>query len=163
MGMLTNSLRGVNLLVPRNMVQASGMYNALMNSFEPGIVIEPLNSYRLKERQPDNLGEFQLKIGKVEFIKKGTDITVVSYGSTLRIVEKASVILEKHDISIELIDLQALIPFDIDNEISQSVQKTNKLLIIDEDYPGGASSYICLLYTSPSPRDATLSRMPSSA
>ena len=142
MGMLTNSLRGVNLLVPRNMVQASGMYNALMNSFEPGIVIEPLNSYRLKERQPDNLGEFQLKIGKVEFIKKGIDITVVSYGSTLRIVEKASVILEKHDISIELIDLQALIPFDIDNEISQSVQKTNKLLIIDEDYPGGASSYI---------------------
>lgn len=142
MGMLINSLRGVNLLVPRNMVQASGMYNALMNSFEPGIVIEPLNSYRLKERQPDNLGEFQLKIGKVEFLKKGIDITVVSYGSTLRIVEKASVILEKHDISIELIDLQALIPFDIDNEISQSVQKTNKLLIIDEDYPGGASSYI---------------------
>ena len=142
MGMLINSLRGVNLLVPRNMVQASGMYNALMNSFEPGIVIEPLNSYRLKERQPDNLGEFQLKIGKVEFIKKGIDITVVSYGSTLRIVEKASVILQKHDISIELIDLQALIPFDIDNEISHSVQKTNKLLIIDEDYPGGASSYI---------------------
>ena len=142
MGMLINSLRGVNLLVPRNMVQASGMYNALMNSFEPGIVIEPLNSYRLKERQPDNLGEFHLKIGKVEFIKKGIDITVVSYGSTLRIVEKASVILEKHDISIELIDLQALIPFDIDNEISQSIEKTNKLLIIDEDYPGGASSYI---------------------
>ncbi|RZP09904.1 MAG: transketolase [Flavobacteriales bacterium] len=142
MGMLINSLRGVNLLVPRNMVQASGMYNALMNSFEPGIVIEPLNSYRLKERQPDNLGEFQLKIGKVEFIKKGIDITVVSYGSTLRIVEKASVILEKHDISIELIDLQTLIPFDIDNEISQSIEKTNKLLIIDEDYPGGASSYI---------------------
>ena len=142
MGMLINSLRGVNLLVPRNMVQASGMYNALMNSFEPGIVIEPLNSYRLKERQPDNLGEFQLKIGKVEFIKKGIDITVVSYGSTLRIVEKASVILQKHDISIELIDLQALIPFDIDNEISYSIQKTNKLLIIDEDYPGGASSYI---------------------
>ncbi len=142
MGMLVNSLRGVNLLVPRNMVQAAGMYNALMNSFEPGVVIEPLNSYRLKERQPDNLGEFQLKIGKVEIIKKGIDITVVSYGSTLRIVEKASVILEKHDISIELIDLQALIPFDIDNEISQSVQKTNKLLIIDEDYPGGASSYI---------------------
>ncbi len=142
MGMLVNSLRGLNLLVPRNMVQASGMYNALMNSFEPGIVIEPLNAYRLKERQPDNLGEFQLKIGKVEFIKKGIDITVVSYGSTLRIVEKASVILEKHNISIELIDLQALIPFDIDNEISKSVQKTNKLLIIDEDYPGGASSYI---------------------
>ena len=142
MGMLVNSLRGINLLVPRNMVQAAGMYNALMNSFEPGIVIEPLNSYRLKEKQPDNLGKFQLKIGKVEFIKKGIDITVVSYGSTLRIVEKASVILEKHDISIELIDLQSLIPFDIDNEISQSVQKTNKLLIIDEDYPGGASSYI---------------------
>ena len=142
MGMLVNSLRGVNLLVPRNMVQASGMYNALMNSFEPGIVIEPLNSYRLKEKQPVNLGEFQLKIGKVEYIKKGIDITVVSYGSTLRIVEKASLILEKHDISIELIDLQSLIPFDIDNEISQSVKKTNKLLIIDEDYPGGASSFI---------------------
>ena len=142
MGMLVNSLRGINLLVPRNMVQASGMYNALMNSFEPGIVIEPLNSYRLKEKQPDNLGEFKLKVGKVEFIRKGTDITVVSYGSTLRIVEKASAILEKHDISIELIDLQSLIPFDIDSEISQSVQKTNKLLIIDEDYPGGASSYI---------------------
>ena len=142
MGMLVNSLRGVNLLVPRNMVQASGMYNALMNSFEPGIVIEPLNSYRLKEKQPDNLGKFRLKIGKVEFIKRGVDITVVSYGSTLRIVEKASIILEKHDISIELIDLQSLIPFDIDSEISKSVQKTNKLLIIDEDYPGGASSYI---------------------
>ena len=142
MGMLVNSLRGVNLLVPRNMVQAAGMYNALMNSFEPGIVIEPLNSYRLKEKQPDNLGEFQFKIGKIEFIKKGIDITVVSYGSTLRIVEKASTLSEKYDISVELIDLQSLIPFDIYNEISQSVQKTNKLLIVDEDYPGGASSYI---------------------
>ena len=141
-GMLVNSLRGIRILVPRNMVQAAGMYNSLLKSFEPAIVIEPLNSYRLKEKEPTNYGDFCLKIGKVDFIRKGTDITIVSYGSTLRIVDKACDILEKHDISVDLIDIQSIIPFDIDNDIIQSLKLTNKLLIVDEDLPGGASSYI---------------------
>ena len=141
-GMLVNSLRGIRILVPRNMVQASGMYNSLLKSFEPAIVIEPLNSYRLKEKEPTNYGDFCLKIGKVDFIRKGTDITIVSYGSTLRIVDKACDILKKHDISVDLIDIQSIIPFDIDNDIIQSLKLTNKLLIVDEDLPGGASSYI---------------------
>ena len=142
MGMLVNSLKGIRILVPRNMVQAAGMYNSLLKSFEPAIVIEPLNSYRLKEKEPTNYGDFGFKIGKVDFIRQGSDITIVSYGSTLRIVDKACDLLKEHDINVDLIDIQSIIPFDVDNEIVKSLKLTNKLMIVDEDFPGGASSYI---------------------
>ena len=141
-GMLINSLRGVRILLPRNMVKAAGMYNALLKSYEPAIVIEPLNAYRLKEKEPINYADFCPKIGKVDYIRRGEDITVVSYGSTLRIVDKACDLLKEHDINIDLIDIQSIIPFDIDNDIVKSLKRTNKLVVIDEDYPGGASSYI---------------------
>ena len=141
-GMLVNSLKGIRILVPRNMVQAAGMYNSLLKSFEPAIVIEPLNSYRLKEKEPTNYGDFGFKIGKVDFIRQGSDITIVSYGSTLRIVDKACDLLKEHDINVDLIDIQSIIPFDVDNEIVKSLKLTNKLMIVDEDFPGGASSYI---------------------
>ena len=141
-GMLINSLRGVRILLPRNMVKAAGMYNALLKSHEPAIVIEPLNAYRLKEKEPINYADFCPKIGKVDYIRRGEDITVVSYGSTLRIVDKACDLLKEHDINIDLIDIQSIIPFDIDNDIVKSLKRTNKLVVIDEDYPGGASSYI---------------------
>jgi pyruvate/2-oxoglutarate/acetoin dehydrogenase E1 component len=141
-GMLVNSLKGIRILVPRNMVQAAGMYNSLLKSFEPAIVIEPLNSYRLKEKEPTNYGDFGFKIGKVNFIRQGSDITIVSYGSTLRIVDKACDLLKEHDINVDLIDIQSIIPFDVDNEIVKSLKLTNKLMIVDEDLPGGASSYI---------------------
>ena len=142
MGMILNSLKGLLVLTPRNMVQASGMYNTLINCSDPALIIEPLNAYRLKEKEPKNLGEFNIPLGKVEFISKGNDITVISYGSTLKLIEKTIPELKKHNIEIELIDLQTLIPFDINNDILISVKKTNKLLIVDEDYPGGASSFI---------------------
>jgi len=141
-GMLINTLRGVRILLPRNMVKAAGMYNALLKSYEPAIVIEPLNAYRLKEKEPINYADFCPKIGKVDYIRRGEDITVVSYGSTLRIVDKACDLLKEHDINIDLIDIQSIIPFDIDNDIIKSLKRTNKLVVIDEDYPGGASSYI---------------------
>ena len=142
MGMILNSLKGMLILTPRNMVQAAGMYNTLLSCSDPALIIEPLNAYRLKEKEPNNIGEFNVPLGHVEYISKGKDITVVSYGSTLKLVEKAIVELLKHDIEIELIDLQTLIPIDINMDIVKSLEKTNKLLIIDEDFPGGASSHI---------------------
>ena len=142
MGMILNSLKGLLVLTPRNMVQASGMYNTLIKCSDPALIIEPLNAYRLKEKEPKNLGEFNVPLGKVEIISKGNDITVVSYGSTLKLIDKILPELKKYNIQIELIDIQTLIPFDINHDIVKSLKKTNKLLIIDEDYPGGASSYI---------------------
>ena len=142
MGMILNSLKGMLVLTPRNMVQAAGMYNTLLASSDPALIIEPLNAYRLKEKQPTNMGEFNVRLGQVEFIKKGKDITVVSYGSTLKLVEKTLVELSNHEIDIELIDIQTLIPLDLSMDIVKSLEKTNKLLIIDEDFPGGASSHI---------------------
>jgi pyruvate/2-oxoglutarate/acetoin dehydrogenase E1 component len=142
MGALLSTLRGINILVPRNMVQASGMYNTLLKCHEPAVIIEVLNGYRLKEKQPENLSEFTVLIGESEYIKNGKDITVVSYGATLRLVEKASTELEKLGVSCEIIDIQSLIPFDNNNLIVESLKRTNKLLIVDEDLPGGASSYI---------------------
>ena len=142
MGALLSTLRGINILVPRNMVQASGMYNTLMQCDEPAILIESLNGYRLKEKEPSNLSVFTVLLGKVEILKTGDDITIVSYGSTLRLVEKAAIELETLNIYVEVIDVQTLIPFDIDHTIKESLKKTNKLLIIDEDLPGAASSYI---------------------
>ena len=142
MGMILNSLKGMLVLTPRNMVQAAGMYNTLLACSDPALIIEPLNAYRLKEKQPTNMGEFNVRLGQVEFIKKGKDITVVSYGSTLKLVEKTLVELSNHEIDIELIDIQTLIPLDLSMDIVKSLEKTNKLLIIDEDFPGGASSHI---------------------
>lgn len=142
MGMILGSLRGMHICVPRNMTQAAGMYNTLFRSDEPALVIECLNGYRLKEKLPENVGSFTVPLGKAEILREGTDITVVTYGSTLRIVEEAAEELEQLGISIEIIDPQTLTPFDTDHLCAKSLQKTNKLLVIDEDVPGGASAYI---------------------
>jgi pyruvate/2-oxoglutarate/acetoin dehydrogenase E1 component len=141
-GMILHSLRGVHVCVPRNMTQAAGMYNLLLRADEPALVIECLNGYRLKEKLPQNVGEFTVPLGKAEIIREGSDITVVSYGSTLRIVEEAADELEKLGISVEIVDPQTLLPFDLEHVSAQSVKKTNKLLVVDEDVPGGASAYI---------------------
>jgi pyruvate/2-oxoglutarate/acetoin dehydrogenase E1 component len=142
MGSLINLLQGIFVLVPRNMTKAAGFYNTLLQSDEPAIVIENLNGYRLKEMMPKNLGEFRTPIGVVETIKEGHDITLVSYGSTLKLVEEASTDLAQVGIDAEIIDAQSLLPFDLNHDILESIQKTNRLAIIDEDIPGGASAYI---------------------
>ena len=142
MGGLINLLQGIYILTPRNMTQAAGFYNMLMKIRQPAIVVESLNGYRVKEKMPENLGDFTVPIGKIETILNGKDITVLSYGSTLRIVKNTAKRLLQDGISIEIIDLQCLIPFDIKNEIKESIRKTNRLLIVDEDVPGGASAYI---------------------
>lgn len=142
MGALVHLLRGIHILVPRNMTKAAGFYNTLLEADEPALVVECLNGYRLKEKLPNNLGEFRTPLGVVETIKEGLDITLVSYGSTLRLVEEAAIELEKVGINAEVIDVQSLLPFDINKDIVKSVAKTNRLLVIDEDVPGGASAYI---------------------
>jgi len=142
MGGLVSLLRGMFILVPRNLTQAAGMYNTLLQGYDPALVIEPLNSYRLKEKQPENLGDFTVPIGIAEQLTTGSDITVVSYGSTLRLVQAAAEKLAEMNIQVEVIDLQSLIPFDTTTVVGASVQKTNRLLIVDEDVPGGGSAYI---------------------
>ena len=142
MGALLHLLRGINILVPRNLTQAAGFYNTMLESDEPALIIETLNGYRLKEKLPSNLGEFKVPVGKVEIMKTGKDITLVSYGSTLRLVQQAAEDLQKTGIDAEVIDVQSLLPFDIQHDIVKSLQKTNRLLIIDEDVQGGASAYI---------------------
>jgi len=140
--MILGSLRGLHLCVPRNMTQAAGMYNTLFRADEPAVVIECLNGYRLKEKLPNNVGEFTVPLGHAEVLEEGSDITVVSYGSTLRIVQEAAEELTLLGISVEIIDPQTLLPFDKNNVCATSLKKTNKLLIVDEDVPGGASAYI---------------------
>jgi len=142
MGMLVNALRGIHILVPRNMTKAAGFYNTLLQCDEPALVVECLNGYRLKEKMPLNYGEFKTPIGVVETIKEGADITLVSYGSTLRLVEVAAKELMEVGIDCEIIDIQSLLPFDVNHDIVKSIAKTNRLLVIDEDVPGGASAYI---------------------
>lgn len=142
MGMILHSMRGLHICVPRNMTQAAGMYNTLLRGDEPALVVESLNGYRLKERLPANIGEFTVPLGKAEVLHEGTDITVVSYGSTLRVVQEALPELRKLGVSVELIDPQTLYPFDLDHACGKSLQKTNKLLVVDEDLPGAASAYI---------------------
>jgi len=142
MGMILNATRGVNICVPRNMTKAAGFYNLLLQSDEPAIVVEPLNGYRTKEKRPDNIGEFTTAIGIPEIVKNGTDITIVSYGSTFNLCQYATLELEKLNIGAELIDVQTLVPFDIEHKISQSIKKTNRLLIVDEDVSSGATGYI---------------------
>ncbi|MFC6262090.1 alpha-ketoacid dehydrogenase subunit alpha/beta [Flavobacterium panici] len=142
MGMIINAIRGIHVLVPRDMTQAAGFYNTLLECDEPALVIECLNGYRLKEKTPLNFGEFKTPIGVVETLKEGADITLVSYGSTLRLVQQAAEELLVLGIDCEIIDIQSLLPFDINKDIVKSVAKTNRLLVIDEDVPGGASAYI---------------------
>ena len=142
MGMIINALRGMYVCVPRNMTQAAGMYNTLLQSNDPGLVIECLNGYRLKEKLPANLAEFTVPLGVPEVLKEGTDITIVSYGSTLRIVQEAAEVLAGMDISCEVIDVQTLLPFDINHSIVESLKKTNRIIFIDEDVPGGAAAYM---------------------
>jgi pyruvate/2-oxoglutarate/acetoin dehydrogenase E1 component len=142
MGMLLHSVRGIYLCVPRNMTQAAGMYNTLLKGDDPAIVVECLNGYRLKEMMPDNLEQFTVPLGKVDILSEGSDVTLVSYGSCIRIAQKAVEKLALLGISVELIDLQTLLPFDLDQNIKNSLGKTNKLVILDEDVPGGASAFV---------------------
>jgi len=142
LGGILNLVRGIHVLVPRNMTKAAGFYNTLLEGDEPALVIECLNGYRLKEKLPNNIGKFKTPIGVVETVKHGSDITLVSYGSTLRIVEQAAKELQLVDIEVEIIDVQSLLPFDINHDIAKSIAKTNRVMIIDEDVPGGASAYI---------------------
>jgi pyruvate/2-oxoglutarate/acetoin dehydrogenase E1 component/TPP-dependent pyruvate/acetoin dehydrogenase alpha subunit len=142
MGMIVHACRGINICVPRNMTIAAGFYNTLMEADEPALVIEPLNGYRLKEKKPDNFGEFKFPLGIPETLKEGSDITLVTYGSCVRIAQEAIAMLETHGISVELIDVQTLIPFDIKSSIVESLKKTSRLVVLDEDVPGGASAYI---------------------
>lgn len=142
MGMIINAARGVHVCVPRNMTQAAGMYNTLIEADEPALVIEPLNGYRVKEAMPTNLGEYKTPLGKVDIVKEGTDLTLVSYGSTFNIAAEAVKELEKAGISVELIDVQTLLPFDLNHDISKSLEKTSRLMIVDEDVSSGASAYI---------------------
>ncbi len=142
MGVIINALRGMYVCVPRNMTQASGMYNTLLRSNDPGLIIECLNGYRLKEKLPSNLLEFTVPLGVPEILQEGVDITLVSYGSILRIIKEASDTLAELGISCEIIDVQTLLPFDIHHNILESLKKTNRILFIDEDVPGGASAYM---------------------
>lgn len=142
MGMILHSIRGMHVLVPRDMTQAAGFYNTLFKSDDPALIIECLNGYRLKERLPDNIGEFTIPLGVPDVLREGTDITVVTYGSMCRIVMAAAEDLERFGISVEVIDVQTLLPFDIHHVIKQSISKTNRVLFTDEDVPGGATAFM---------------------
>lgn len=141
-GMLLHALRGICICVPRNMTQAAGMYNCLLQSDDPGLIIECLNGYRLKEKLPLNLDTFTVALGVVEILEEGQDVTLVTYGSCVRIAQQAVDKLKKYGVSVELIDVQTLLPFDINQTIRSSIEKTNKLVVLDEDIPGGASAYL---------------------
>ncbi|MGE0636150.1 MAG: thiamine pyrophosphate-dependent enzyme [Bacteroidia bacterium] len=142
MGMIINSLRGIYVLVPRNMTQAAGFYNTMLAADDPAIIIEPLNGYRIKERLPDNIGEFRTPLGIPEILSEGTDVTLVTYGSCCRIAQEAVNQLKELGISVELIDVQTLLPFDVNKSIVESIKKTNRVLFLDEDVPGGAAAYM---------------------
>jgi pyruvate/2-oxoglutarate/acetoin dehydrogenase E1 component len=140
--MVINSMHGIRVIVPRNMTQAAGFYNTLLHSDEPGLIIEPLNAYRLRERLPENLGQFVFPLGIPEVINQGSDITIVTYGSCVRIAQEALTLLDDFGISAELIDVQTLLPFDIHQTIAESLKKTNRVLFFDEDVPGGTTAYM---------------------
>jgi pyruvate/2-oxoglutarate/acetoin dehydrogenase E1 component/TPP-dependent pyruvate/acetoin dehydrogenase alpha subunit len=142
MGAMIHALRGLHVCVPRNMVQAAGLYNTLLQGNDPAIMVESLNGYRLKEKLPSNLKTYKVALGEPEIIREGSDITIVSYGSTLRIIEEAAVIVARHGISLEIIDIQTLLPFDVNHSIVGSLKKTNRIIFIDEDVPGGAAGYM---------------------
>jgi pyruvate/2-oxoglutarate/acetoin dehydrogenase E1 component/TPP-dependent pyruvate/acetoin dehydrogenase alpha subunit len=142
MGMIINAIRGIYVCVPRNMTQAAGFYNTLLASDDPALVIEPLNGYRTKEPRPQNMGEFRVELGIPEILREGSDLTLVTYGSCCRIALDAATQLEQHGVSVEVIDVQTLLPFDRHHAIVESIKKTGKLLVVDEDVPGGASAFI---------------------
>jgi pyruvate/2-oxoglutarate/acetoin dehydrogenase E1 component len=142
MGAIISSVRGMMVCVPRNMTEAAGMYATLLEGDEPALVVECLNGYRSKENMPSNLGEYRTPIGIAEVVKEGTDLTLLSYGSTFNICQAAAKELEAMGISVELVDARTLLPFDTTNVSLQSLKKTNRLLIVDEDVPGGASGYL---------------------
>jgi len=142
MGTIINALRGIHILVPRNMTKAAGFYNTMLDSDDPALIIECLNGYRLKEKMPSNLGELRTPLGIPETIRTGTDITLVTYGSNCRLAMEAAEQLMDFGISVEVIDVQSLLPFDVNHHIVESVQNTNRLLVLDEDVPGGASAFI---------------------
>jgi pyruvate/2-oxoglutarate/acetoin dehydrogenase E1 component len=142
MGAVINSLRGLYVAVPRNFTQAAGLYNTLMQGNDPGLVVEPLNGYRLKEKLPDNLGDICVPLGQPEVLRSGQDVTVVTYGSMCRIVMEAAGILAEAGIDIEVIDVQTLLPFDLSQSIVESIKKTNRVIFADEDMPGGATAYM---------------------
>lgn len=142
MGMILHSLRGIYLLTPRNFVQAAGLYNTMLQSDDPAIVVECLNGYRLKETMPDNMGEYCIPLGEPEILQHGTDVTLVTYGSCIRVAQDAMKLLAQHNINVELIDIQTLMPFDVNATIVESLKKTNRVLFLDEDVPGGATAYM---------------------
>ena len=142
LGMMINSLRGMYICVPRNFTQAAGMYNTLLQSSDPGIVIEVLNGYRIKETLPDNLGEYTVPLGVPEVISVGDDLTVVTYGPNVRYVQQAIERIKDMSFSVELIDVQTLLPFDLEHVIGESIKKTNRLLVVDEDVPGGSAAFM---------------------
>ena len=142
MGMIINALRGMHICVPRDMTRAAGMYNTLLKADEPALVIECLNGYRIKEKMPSNIGEFTVPLGEVETIRQGSDITLVTYGSCCRIAMQAATELYKYNIDVEIIDIQTLVPFDLNQNIAKSIQNTNRVIFLDEDVPGGASAYM---------------------
>jgi 2-oxoisovalerate dehydrogenase E1 component len=142
LSMVINSIRGIYVCVPRNMTQAAGFYNTLMEGNDPALVIEPLNAYRLKEIRPGNIGEFRVPLGKPEVLMTGTDVTLVTYGSCVRIAMDAVKQLREFNIHVELIDVQTLLPFDIEETIVDSIRKTNRVVFFDEDVPGGATAYM---------------------
>ncbi len=141
-GMLINALQGMYICVPRNMTQAAGFYNGLLKSDDPALVIECLNGYRLKEKLPDNIGEFTVPLGVPEILATGTDVTILTYGSCIRVAQKGIELLNKKGISVELIDAQTLIPFDLEHMIVESLKKTSKIIFMDEDIPGGATAFM---------------------
>lgn len=141
-GLLLNSLKGICLLVPRDMTQAAGFYNTMLQSDDPALIIECLNGYRLKEKMPSNVAEFRVPVGIPEILQEGNDVTLVTYGSSVRVAQEAITRLEQEGISVELIDVQSLMPFDIHGQIGESLRKTNRLVLLDEDYAGGATSYL---------------------
>jgi len=142
LSMVINSIRGVYVLVPRDMTRAAGFYNTMLKSDDPALIIEPLNAYRLREKKPSNIGEFCIPLGIPEVIEPGTDVTLVTYGSCIRIAQDAIIQLRDFNISVELIDVQSLEPFDIHHLIADSLKKTNKIVFFDEDVPGGATAYM---------------------
>ncbi|MBC8319791.1 MAG: transketolase, partial [Bacteroidetes bacterium] len=145
LSMVINSIRGVHVAVPRNMTQAAGYYNTYLESDQPVLIIEPLNGYRLREKKPENIGEFKTPVGIPEILQEGSDVTLVTYGSCVRIAQDAVKQLKDFNISVELIDVRTLIPFDINQLISKSLSKTNKIIFFDEDVPGGATAYMLQL------------------
>jgi pyruvate/2-oxoglutarate/acetoin dehydrogenase E1 component len=142
MGTIINAVRGMHVCVPRDMTRAAGMYNTLLRADEPALVVECLNGYRIKEKMPANIGEFTIPLGSPDVLRYGEHATLVTYGSCCRIAMEAAEMLEKHGIRLEIIDAQTLLPFDLNGRIAESVKDTNRLIVLDEDVPGGASAFI---------------------